>query len=192
MMVQCAFCSYVPESCLSELAGDARVGLRLEELKQVVLEEVLYLATLDETVWALAGQACQLAARELRSRVLSGAHTAVGFMTQQLFAPASEYPWCLGAGNVEGNLDELAQGPEPQEAVASKIWRLLQLGYSKAMLVAGVRLLMQCSWSTATAEQLHASAALIKRHHPDYQSEALVVRAFVHSLRRLLPGPSPE
>ena len=191
MVVQCAFISYVPESCLSELAADARVGLRLEELKQAVKDEVLYLANLEESVWALAGQACHLAGRELRSKVLYGAHTAIGFMTQQLFAPARQYPWCLG-GDVPSNLEALAAGPEPPEAVSSKIWRLMHMGYNKQQLVAGVNLLMQCSWSTSTAEQLRASAALARRHHPDYQPESLVVRSFVHSLRGLLPGISPE
>ena len=57
------------------------------------------------------------------------------------------------------------------------------------MVVCGIRLLMDSSWSTATVEQAHASCSLVRRHHPDYHLEHLVVRAGIHAARRLLPDP---
>eukprot|EP00971_Amphidinium_carterae_P258758 5135521-Amphidinium_carterae.1 len=40
---------------------------------------------------------------------------------------------------------------------------------------------------------MHASAAVVKRHHPDYSSTTLCLRAFIHCLRytsKLSESPS--
>ena len=42
-------------------------------------------------------------------------------------------------------------------------------------------------FSTAVAEQLHASAALVSRHHPEYGLGTLQGRAMVLTARKLLP-----
>eukprot|EP00974_Lingulodinium_polyedra_P017244 1672015-Lingulodinium_polyedra.AAC.1 len=55
---------------------------------------------------------------------------------------------------------------------------------------AGIKLLSQCPWGTTVAEQQHASVSLIHRHHPDYYLNTLMIRAGLHSMRRLLPKAS--
>eukprot|EP00959_Pyramimonas_sp_CCMP1952_P388461 8139981-Pyramimonas_sp.AAC.1 len=42
------------------------------------------------------------------------------------------------------------------------------------------------------AEQMHASAAALMRHHPDYGVETLMSRAFSHTLNRILSRPSGD
>eukprot|EP00974_Lingulodinium_polyedra_P075124 7279293-Lingulodinium_polyedra.AAC.1 len=51
---------------------------------------------------------------------------------------------------------------------------------------------MDCPWGASSAEQLHASATSSRKFHPEYGTETLMVRAFLRSLRLLMPGPTPE
>ena len=51
---------------------------------------------------------------------------------------------------------------------------------------------MDAPWSTSSAEQVHASATIFRKYHPEYGTETLMVRAFLHPLRLLMPGPTQE
>jgi hypothetical protein len=56
----------------------------------------------------------------------------------------------------------------------------------------GLELLLDCPWSTASAEQQHASATLMKKYHKEYSTESLRLRSLGHTLRLLLPSLTPE
>ena len=48
-------------------------------------------------------------------------------------------------------------------------------------------------WSSfSSAEQVHASATMFRKSHPEYGTETLTARAFLHSLRLLMLGPKRE
>eukprot|EP00974_Lingulodinium_polyedra_P030393 2925345-Lingulodinium_polyedra.AAC.1 len=58
---------------------------------------------------------------------------------------------------------------EPEEPVARNIWELLHReDVPRGQLVAGIRILAQCPWTTLQCEQMHGSLALFRRWHPDY------------------------
>ena len=78
-------------------------------------------------------------------------------------------------------------GPDADEEVACNIQRLLRKGNNFKELVQGVKLMLQVSWCTASVEQAHASVTLVRRMHPDYELEKTLVRAGVHTARRLMP-----
>ena len=48
------------------------------------------------------------------------------------------------AGDLETNLQWLAEQPEPEEPTSKKMHRFLQMDYNRAQLLAGLRLLQQC------------------------------------------------
>ena len=85
------------------------------------------------------------------------------------------------------------QEEEPEEPTTFKIWVCLQKGtVPMSGLVAGIRLLLECPWSTNTTEQHHASVSMAKRFHPDYTLKTILMRAGVHAFGRLTPGPDNE
>ena len=90
------------------------------------------------------------------------------------------------------NLDELASGGQPQEQVAIQLWFLMQKGYPKHRLVLVLLLIQNLEWSTLTAEQQHATAALLMRHHPDYSLDTLLSRSTTNMIFRVLHSRSDD
>jgi hypothetical protein len=187
-----ALASYVPEGFLLQLMHDSRVPLRCAELEEALGDEVSYLANMKDVVWDTLAETCSMSGGELRSEVLGASHISIGFLQSKVLQEAKAFPWCLGYGDQPSKLSALKAGPQPEEPVTAKIWQLLQLGFNEHQLKRGLELLMDCPWGTATVERQHASATLVKKHHPEYGTESLVSRAFFHTLRLCLPGQSPE
>ena len=181
--------SYVSEGCLQELLGDSRVPMRLAFLKDCVQEEMAWLSALDGQVWTTLASVCHsVTGEKLRSDALAAGHISIAFLTNRMFNEAAKLPWSLAVGDQDHNLEELAQGPEPSEPTAAKIWKLLHIGFNRFAIKKALRLLLDCPWGTASAEQQHASATALRRHHPEYGTESLLLRSLVHTLRHILPG----
>ena len=119
---------------------------------------------------------------------MHGALVAWTFMEHEAFKPVTQLPWALAQGDIEANLRALQMADEATECTTWKIQRLLKDGNNFLEVVAGVQLLQEVGWSTASVEQAHASVTLVKRHHPDYDMPTLLIRAGLHTLRLLLPG----
>ena len=184
--------SYVSEGFLLQLMQDSRVPLKCAELEEALNDEVSYLAGVKDVVWNALAEPCHMSGGELRSDVLGASHISIGFLQSKVLQEAKDFPWCLGYGDQTSKLSDLKAGPQPEEPVTAKIWQLLHLGFNDLQLKRGLDLLMDCPWGTATVERQHASATLVKKHHPEYGLESLVSRAFFHTLRLCLPGQSPE
>ena len=192
-MAMASMVSYISDSCLTELLEDPRVPLRQASIKAAIQTEVEWLASVSDYVWdSLAGVIGGSAGQGLRSDCLRAAHISVAFLEQRLFSEASKLPWSLVVGDKEANLAALKKGPEPTEPTSAKIWQLLQRGFNTRQLVQGLELLGDCSWGTASAEQQHASATIVKKHHQEYSSDSLMLRALAHAMRHLWPQPSRE
>ena len=65
------------------------------------------------------------------------------------------------------------------------------MGFNRAQLVAAVSLFREIPWSSIPVEQSHASAAVLRRFHPEYSVEMLATRATLHQMRHLVQE-SPE
>lgn len=187
-----ALAAYVCDGFLVELMTDNRLPLKAQELEDTMAQEIEFLAGIKASVWKWLGETCDLDAAKLRSDVLAAAHVQVGFIMTKALGEAKGLPWSLGCGNVDQNLDELLAGGPPTDPTAAKIKRLLELGYNRAQIKQGLALLLDCPWGTQSVEQGHASATLVKKAHPDFSRDSLMLRSFFHSFRRLLPGPSQE
>ena len=133
-----------------------------------------------------------MSAETLRSDVLAAGHTSIGFIAARILSEARKLPWSLGCGDVEKNLDELIAGVETAEPTAAKIRRLLRRGYNRLQIKQALTLLLDCPWGTQFVEQGHASATLVKKMHPEFSKESLMLRAFFYYFRKLLPSSSEK
>ena len=90
------------------------------------------------------------------------------------------------------NLEEFAASIEPEEPTSRKLHKLLSMGYNRAQLIAGLRLLQDCPWSSATVEQLHGSTASIHKVHKEYGLSTLTGRSFLRQIQPLLKPTETE
>ncbi len=104
------------------------------------------------------------------------------------FAALRGYPWCLGAGDKDANLDRRMAGAAPTQPTAYNIYTLLKIGFNRERIKDGLDCLLQCPWPTSVTEQTHALSACVKRHHPEVAQANLMTRAHVGILRKLLPA----
>ena len=186
-----AMVAHVPEGFLAALMEDSRLPLRIAELEAVLDEDMQYVANVKPEVWEMIGSVCDWPGARLRSSVMYAAHKAIAFIHDRALSAAKELPWSLIVGNMNENLDRLAAGPCPDEPVAAKIWRLLGRSFPRSHIIRGLELLQDCPWGTATVEQQHASGTVMRKYHAEMGQDMLCVRAFLHTVRCLLPGVTP-
>lgn len=182
-----AFASVPCDRLLADLMKDDRIVLHRLEYQERMRGEMEWLQDLHPLVWDMAAGLCEeLSGGELRSQALSSAHTSVGFVHQRIWTAVDDYPWKLAVGDVGKHLADLAalDKPPADESVTRKIWALASSGdYPLEDLAEAVGLLSHISWSSATVEQQHASAAQIKSRHGQYGANTLCTRALIHTAR---------
>ena len=137
-------------------------------------------------MWACLAVPLSLSPSELRHKVVAGSHVSLAYLDSKVFTTLSGLPWSLCLGDIETNLkDLLMQDDVPTEVTARKIWCLGKNGYDSSKLVDALYAMRELSFTSHLTEKLHASAALVKRHHPDYGPRTTEMRAFIHSFRHL-------
>ena len=76
----------------------------------------------------------------------------------KVFDPLLDYPWCLAIGDVDVNLDIISTNAFVlTDATATKILRLLHIGFCRDVLKDGIALIREIPWSTFAVEQAHGS-----------------------------------
>eukprot|EP00971_Amphidinium_carterae_P217565 4319008-Amphidinium_carterae.4 len=177
-------CAYLPESILSRLMADNRLMAQWTETFEEMSEELSMVLSLSDSTWQLLGLVVGEASVALRSKVVFGTLLAASYLHARVFHPTSLLPWSLCIGNISNNVEELVSSAEaPDELFSRKLWALNQVGYSRERLIDLVVLLQGCSFTSHLTERLHASAAGIKKRHPEYTSATLAARSFVHMFR---------
>ena len=186
----------MPQAVRWSSCSQIRGGIHCPSWKLAVQEEIEWIAAWPYAMWGnlndrvLHGQG--MTARVLLDHTLQAAHVIAAFLQQEVFYLQECPPWSLLFGDIPANVRALREGEDATEAVTWKIQQLARQGSNLYELHTGLRLLREASWCTTTTEQQHASVKMVQRHHPDYFLNQLVVRAALHSFRRLLPEPSPE
>ena len=191
-LAQAAVVSRVSDAVHVLLMEDGRVLSQLDALKEAMEDEMQWMVNLPPFFWSTVASICSMAPHEVRQKALDAGHTCIGFFHYRVFAAAQERPWSLASGNVPGNLDGLRMEDEPLEPTTRKIWLQLRAGLPRKMIERQVRLLRDVCWSSLPAEQLHGTAAGIRRHHPEYTVDTLMARANVMSTNQLMPKPSHD
>ena len=127
--VVAAFSSRVPDAALAALVEDDRLVKQLAHIHESTQQELDWLAALDMMTWErLAALVGDYSPHKLRSWCLQAGHIAHSYFLSKAVGPASEAPWSLLQGDIEGNLVALKVGPAPVESTTHKIWSLMQLG----------------------------------------------------------------
>ena len=81
----------------------------------------------------------------------------------------------------------------PQSPPTSgNIYRLLHMCYNEVAILECFQLASEVPWGTKAAEEIHASAATLRKYHPEIGPDALRLRAFLHTLRRVIPSATKE
>ena len=177
----------VCDGFLLALLEDDRVGRRCQELKDILLEDLQWVASLRDSFWHLT---CRLLANAtpklLRTWCLHSATIVHAFITHKVIRVAEEYPWRLASGDIEANLANLSQEDTAMDPTSGKIRALVRSGFPVHRIVTGVQLLAEAHWTSTSVEQGHGSAATLHRLHKQYGANMLCQRSMLHMLRHLL------
>ena len=176
--------AYLPEGFLAAMLEDNRLLRRAQELEAALHEDLVFYEELSVSFWQVLAGHVSLEPAALRHHVLWGSHVALGYLDLKVFSTIAELPWCLVRGQIGQNLAALQESSSvPEDSFTRKVWALLKAGYPFLEIEQALHLWSASSFSSHLTETLHASAALVRRHHPEYSPERLVGRAFAHTLR---------
>ena len=110
----------------------------------------------------------------------------MSFSHLKVFLAARSLPLGLATGDIAVNLRQLAAGPVPAEPVARQLFQLLSTGHPLHELEEVVSVIRDLPHSTRGVEQAHASAAMVHRHRPAFQSDMLACRSMMNAMRPLV------
>ena len=151
-----------------EMMEDSRVATHYGELWDVASRELRGVIDTPEHMWSSIAAVAGCRADELKMKTIEAAHVSYHFLWRRVLEPASELPWRLCRGNIDDNLQELAEMESaPEEPCARNMWHLLRDPlFPRSQLRGVIELLGQCSWSSMPAEQQHGRLSLLHRWHP--------------------------
>jgi hypothetical protein len=114
----------------------------------------------------------------------------MAFFQFRALIPAEGLPWSLCRGDIQANLRALKASPRPTHCDASaKAWDLMEVGWPLHSLQQMVQLMADAPFTTTVTEQLHASASVVARYHPEYQLDTLLARSMCLAVAKMLQKP---
>ena len=112
--------SRVSDDALLELLADDRLAQRVERVHEVLREEQTWLASVGNMVWyRLSVLPCSPSPKEMRSTSMLCAAISGAFFWRRALRVANDYPWRLCVGDLESNLDRLAEMDDPPSGDAT-------------------------------------------------------------------------
>ena len=180
------YVAYVPECLIGIVLGDCRLLHVLPEVQEGILQEIEFLEQIPFSVWSF------LAAHDqsivLRHTVIQGATASLGHMELNIFSVLVSMPWALANGPTEEAISWLKSLESPPSSpLARKAWLLLKAGYGEDRITEAISVMKECSFSAYFSEKMHGSTATVSKFHPEYGSEQLCNRAFVHTFMPKTP-----
>eukprot|EP00971_Amphidinium_carterae_P016556 327138-Amphidinium_carterae.1 len=187
-MAVCGLACKVSEAFLQCVMKDNRVPLQQHLLHDLVLEELHDLHEMSGFVLESLGAIGGMLGPVYHHEVLRSAMKQLAFLEYRVFAEARKWPWCLCAGNIDDNLDQLLHcSGNIGHHVPDGIRWLSDQGICRERLLAGLQLFSQCSWSSYLVERMHASASVTRKYNAELGLNMLLARSFCHMFRNLLP-----
>lgn len=176
------------------LMADNRAAKQVDDMEFTIKEEMDWLTSLPASYWSsLAALVPTSTPIALQSQTLRSARKSVSFFEARVLKELKGRPWCLGRGDILQNLSVLASEPDaPSCKITLQLKTLTKKGFPEQKLVGIVKLLQELPVTSMTAEQQHASAAVLMRYHPDYSRQTAISRALILQVNRQLPHPSRE
>ncbi|CAE8616190.1 unnamed protein product, partial [Polarella glacialis] len=180
--------SFVSDTVLASLLEDDRLPLMLGRLEQEIHEELHFVNNISDGVWQVLAGAVDYPG-PLRTDAINAATVSAGFIQKGL-SQAREPPRLLCVGDLDANPDQLISGSVPQEETTWKIYELARLGFNRALLKDGLKLMGQAGWSSTTTEQAHVTASGVMKQHHEYGQQTMRARSALLQTRPvLLPDP---
>ena len=184
--------SFPSDAALACLIKDSRVVKVRDFIVAESTGRLTFLAELTDGFWAKVSAPSGMVGAELRTRVLRACHKSIAFLYFRIIKEVDRLPWTLMRGDIEDHLRILEAGDEPEEPTSAKIYCLLRQGANRDEIKSALRLAAEVPWGTKITEEVHASAACVRKYHPEVSTPVLRIRAFIHCLRRMNPSATRE
>ena len=176
--------SYVPETFVELMLRDNRLLKHGIDVLESAIEELQLLESVTSEVWTCLAGHVGGSPTDLRHQVISGCHVSLAYLDKRVFSTLTSLPWSLCIGDIAQNLQDLLEDEEmPHEVTAQKLWSLGKSGFDRRRLLQTLEAMRELCFTSHLTEKLHASAAVVKRHHPDYGARTTEMRSFVHTFR---------
>eukprot|EP00971_Amphidinium_carterae_P350592 6491640-Amphidinium_carterae.2 len=183
-----ALCSTPCDCLLAEVLENACLAGRHEALQGIFAAAHARLDGASASFWSTLSSFLGKAAALVQHEVLGGSMVAWSYIDAKFMRTLRDYPWRLLNGDVTENLRALlAADTVPDDPICFKIFALARQGTPERKILEGIRVLAGCSFCSALVERLHASAALVRKFHPEISRASIVSRAFMHTLRSTAP-----
>eukprot|EP00971_Amphidinium_carterae_P157241 3117274-Amphidinium_carterae.1 len=144
-------------------------------------------------VWDSIAAMLEVSPEQYKGMVIRSSFRSLAIIEDKLLNKACGRPWSLTHGNIMGKLQQLMEEEEePVDLITQKMYTWLNKGFPIEKIRLACVLLGQCSWTSYMSEKLHASVAVVRRHHPDLSIQSLQLRAFAHSFNQFLRKSSRE
>ena len=176
------------DALIFEMMADDRLAQRPQFYVQTMRKALALLMALDDYMFVrLAALNDDFVSEvNLRSLIMYTAMVACAYIHRHIFHELLQLPWTLCSGDIDQNLKDLRDGPEPVHPVARSLRELMLMRYSIKALHDVVVLLSLVRWSTLAVEQMHGSLAVVHKYHAQFLAETLKLRAFLHMFAQLV------
>eukprot|EP00971_Amphidinium_carterae_P349304 6490953-Amphidinium_carterae.1 len=177
--------SSMPADCLlAEVLQNPCLAGRHDVLQGIIASAHARIDEASPEFWSVLGKHLVKPPAITQHEILGGSMVAWSYVDSRFLRTLRDYPWKLLSGDVAENLNELLEGAcVPDDPICLKLMALARKGTPRRILLQGLMLLRGCSFCSAVVERLHASAALVKKFHPEVDRTTLVSRAYMHTLR---------
>lgn len=181
-----AISSFVSETPLGMFMEDDRLALVYPAVEEEIRLEVEALNLVRDDVWATLADHMECDPGDFRDRAVRAGHAQASYLLWRL-SDARDLPWRLCMGDRKANLRALAAGPRPADlGCSAKIWDLARLDCPEEILLEGLDLLANLSFSSKRVEEGHVQASRLSQMHRRLGVAAMVVRAQIGQARPLI------
>eukprot|EP00971_Amphidinium_carterae_P312942 6218875-Amphidinium_carterae.1 len=188
-----ALVAAIPETLLARLFKDNRLALYASQALSSLKTELERIAGMRPFVWESIAAMLELSPEQYKGMVIRSSYRSLAFIEDKLLNKACHRPWSLTHGDITGKLQQLMEEEEePVDLITQKMYTLLHRGFPIEKIRFACVLLGQCSWTSYMSEKLHASVAVVRRHHPDLTIQSLQLRAFAHSFNQFVKKATIE
>eukprot|EP00971_Amphidinium_carterae_P325251 6455422-Amphidinium_carterae.8 len=186
-----AMSSYMPESVQALILKDARLARQYDDLCEDMDAEVEHVESLGAFTWQHVGMLVSEPPSTVRNYVVKAVMAEYAYIHMRVLDVLEKPPFSYCQLPPLAILHLLRGWKEaPDETVSNKWWHLVKMGYNSEQLLKGLDLFSRVSFSTQFTERQHASSATMHKYHPESGLRTLRERAFLHTLRPLLPDVS--
>ena len=124
-------------------------------------------------------------ARTIRSKCVYSAYIQAGFIRRSEFRVLLKQTFQLGNEHVVANVQTLADGPEPSEAVPWRVWHMARAKMNLQPAYDALKMLHQSRGTNELDEEQHGAVTWFHRKHVGFGDGSLKAVSLVNRVSRL-------